>query len=132
MLSESIYMPSEDPEAFIDITNNPITDILACSLSLNRSKTLICTVSGFCLVNNSTRLFKRFENDESPFSKSSSRGVALGSILDERTEVALVPQMNSSKFKKTSVYIFGKPPITQITGSGTSCIRTTSPCRSGS
>ena len=113
MYSESIYMPNEEEE-MIQIGSNPITDILSCSFSISHKKTLLCTLNGFCLVNNATKTLKRFEKEESPF-KLDQNGVSIGSVLEERTEVALVPSSNSRRYKKTSVYIFGNHEIIQTT-----------------
>ena len=68
-ISESIYMGGEDPETLIDISTNPVTDILSFSQSLNRHKTIICTVNGFCIIHNLSKTIKRFEKNDSPFQR---------------------------------------------------------------
>lgn len=73
-------MPNEEEE-LIDISENSVTDILSCSLSISHKKTLICTLYGFCLVDNPTKTLKRFEKEESPFKKDKN-GVSIGSVLE--------------------------------------------------
>ena len=46
----------------LEIVNNPITKILSYSLSLNRKKMIITTENGLCIINNSTRKYKKYEN----------------------------------------------------------------------
>ena len=46
----------------LEIVNNPITKILSYSLSLNRKKMIIATENGLCIINNSTRKYKKYEN----------------------------------------------------------------------
>ena len=83
-ISESVYMPNDNEDDLIDITSNPIFHVLSCSLSLSHQKTLLCTLNGFCLIDNPTKTLKRYEKDGSPFKKDQI-GVSIGSILDERT-----------------------------------------------
>lgn len=51
----------------LEIAYKPITKILSYSLSLNRKKIVITTENGFCIVNNATNKFKKFEDQNNPF-----------------------------------------------------------------
>lgn len=50
-----------------DITSAPIARALSFSMSLTKKFCVIGTENGFCLVDNTRKVFKRFENEKNPF-----------------------------------------------------------------
>jgi hypothetical protein len=86
-----------DVEEVINISSAPITSVLSFTMSLTRKFALIGTQNGFCIVQNAKKSFQRFESNSSgrenknTFRAEPNTGVKLGTVLEERAEVAIIP-----------------------------------------
>lgn len=118
-------------DEIIDISSAQITQVLSVNMSLTRKFCVVGTENGFCLVDNTRKSFKRFENNKNPFRKELETGVELGTALEERSEVAIIPSRTSKSYSRTVVYIFGSVFLIKIINLTRSCTRMISSCPSG-
>lgn len=120
-----------DLDEIIDISAAQIAQVLSMTMSLTKKFLVVGTENGFCLVDNSRKSFKRFENNKNPFRKEDRTGVELGTALEERSEVAIIPSRTSKTYSRSVVYIFGTLNIMKIISSTQFFTQMTSFCLLG-